>query len=95
MNVVLQGALTRHAEERIRLGGHADAQEGRLRLVVDLGLPVINIVLFWDGQVAHDGALGVEELDFSTGFDETISDFELGLELPGRNALFLDGKVLR
>lgn len=32
-------------EEGIRLGGHADAQQGVLRLVVYLGFPVVDLVL--------------------------------------------------
>lgn len=47
-----------------------------------------------NGEVAHDGAFGVEELNLGATLDEAVCDFQLGLEFPGGNALFLDGEVL-
>lgn len=82
-------------EQRVRLRGHADAEKGVFGLVVDLGLPVVHFVLFWHWQVAHDCAFGVEELDLGTGLDKAVGNLQLGLKLPGRDALFLDGEILR
>ena len=66
--------LTRHAEERIGLGSEADAYRGGIRLIEDLGLPVIHFVLFWYRQIALDAAFGVEELNLGPAFDEAIRD---------------------
>ena len=77
------------AEERVWLSSHADAKQSVFRLFVNLGLPVVDVILLGNRQVAHDGALGVVEFDFGTGFDEAVCDLELGLKLPGGNALFL------
>lgn len=38
--------LTWKPEEGIRLGGHADTDETALGLVVYLGLPVVDVILF-------------------------------------------------
>lgn len=89
------GQQTWQPKERIRLGSHADTEQCVLSLLVDLGLPVVDVILLGHGQVGEHGALRVEELDLGAGLDETVSDLELGLKLPGRDALFLDGQVLR
>lgn len=47
---------TGHAKERIRLGGDADTDCGCIGLVIDLGFPVIHIVLFGNGKVGLNTA---------------------------------------
>lgn len=86
---------TRKSKQRIRLGGHANRDQRALGLFVDLGLPVVDVVLLGHGQVAHDGALGIEEFNLGSGLNEAVCNFQLRLKLPGRHALFLDGKELR
>lgn len=86
--------LTWKSKQRVWLGGHTDAEKRALGLFVDLRFPIVNLVLFRDRQIAHDGTLRVEELDLSPGLDKTICDLELRLELPSRHALLLDGEVL-
>ncbi len=85
---------TWESEEGVRLGSHADAEQGRFGLFVDLGFPVVDVVLFRYGQVAHDGAFGIVKLDFGAAFDEAVGDFEFRLKFPSRDALFLDGEIL-
>lgn len=82
-------------KQRVRLGSHTDADESIVRLIEDLGLPVVDLVLFRNRKVAHDSALRVEELNFSASFDKAIRYLQLRLKLPCRHALFLDSKVLR
>lgn len=84
----------REPEQRVRLRGHADAEQCVFRLVVDLCLPVVNLVLFGHRQVTEHSAFGVEELDLGAALDEAVGDFKLGLEFPGGDTLFLDSKVL-
>ena len=79
----VSGKHTWETEERIRFCGDADADEGGVGLVVDFSFPVVDFVLFGYGEVALDAAFGVEKLDLSAAFDETIGDFKLGLEFPG------------
>ena len=86
---------TRHAEEGIRLGSHTDAQEGILGLLVDLGLPVVNVILLGYREVAHDGALRIEKLNFRSAFDKAVGNLKLGLEFPSGDTFFLDGEILR
>lgn len=88
--VVLGQRHTGQSEQRIGFCGHSNAEQGILRLFVNLGFPIIDIVLLGNRQVAHDGALGVEELDFRTGLDKTVGNLQLRLKLPGRNTLFLN-----
>lgn len=82
------------AEERVRLGSHANTEQGAFGLFVNLGFPVVDVILFGNGQVAHDGAFRVVEFDFGSCLDKAVCHFELGFKLPGGNALFLDGEVL-
>lgn len=89
-----KGKLTRQSKERVWLGGHTNSNKRVLGLFVDLGLPVVDVVLLGHGQVAHDGAFGIEKLNLGSGLDEAICNFQLGLKLPGGHALFLDSKVL-
>lgn len=85
---------TRQSEERVGLGRHADADESRLWLVVDLRLPVVDVILLWDRQVALDATLGVEELDLGASLDKAVGNLEFWLKLPCGNAFFLDRKEL-
>ena len=66
--------LTRKTKQRVRLGRHANGEQRVLGLLVDLGLPVVDVVLLGDGQVAHDGALRVEEFDLGAGLDEAVGN---------------------
>ncbi len=65
------------------------------RLLVDLGLPVVDFVLFRYREVALDAALGVEELNFRAPFDEAVGDLKFRLKLPSRHALLLYSQKLR
>ena len=85
---------TRQSKKRIGLGSHADADERSLRFVVNLRLPVVNVILLRDRQVALDATLGVEELDLGASLDKAVGNLELRLKLPCRHALFLDRKEL-
>lgn len=69
-------------EQRIGLCSHPDGEQRGLRLLIDLCFPVINLVLFGNGQVRHYGTFGVEELYFRAALDETICYLQFGLELP-------------
>ena len=82
------------AEEGVWFCGNADADEGGVGLVVDFGFPIVDFVLFGDGEVALHAAFGVEEFDLRAAFDEAVGDFEFGLEFPGRHSFFLDGEEL-
>ena len=73
---------TRKSKERIWFRGHADAYHRIIWLFVDLGLPVVNLILLGHGQVAHDSAFGIKELDFGPRFDKTVCDLQLRFELP-------------
>jgi hypothetical protein len=87
--------LTRQSEERIRLGSHADTEKSVFGLFVDLGFPVVDIVLLGNREIAHDGAFRVKEFDFGTSFDKAVGDLQFRLKFPCGDTLFLYGEVLR
>lgn len=88
-------AHTWESEKRVWFGGHSNTDQTGFRLVVDLGLPVVYFILFRNGQIALNTTFRVKEFDFRSGFDKAVGDFQLGLEFPSGNALFLDGQELR
>lgn len=74
---------TGEAEHGVGFGAHADGHEGGVGFIVDLGFPVVHFVLFWDGEVALDRALGVKEFNFCPLLDKAVCDLELCFKLPG------------
>ena len=74
---------TRQPEQRIRLRRQPNTDGRVLRLVIDLRLPVVDLVLLGDGQVGLHAAFRIVELDLGARFDEAVCDFELRLEFPG------------
>lgn len=53
-----------------------------IRLVVDLGLPVVYIILLRHRQVRKHGALGIEELNLGATLDEAVCNLQFWFEFP-------------
>lgn len=83
------------AEQRIWLRRQADTNHGRLGFIVELGFPVVYLVLFRNREIALHATLRVEEFNLRPGLDEAIRNLQLRLELPCRDALFLYRQELR
>jgi hypothetical protein len=86
--------FTWQSEQRVRLRGQANGNAGSLGLFVDLGLPVVDLVLLGDWEVALHTAFGVEELDLGAALDKAVCNLELRLKFPCRDALFLNCEEL-
>jgi hypothetical protein len=65
---------TGHAEKRVRFGGQADSNHCRIGLVVYFSLPVVDLILFRNGQVRLNATFRIEELDFRTPFHKAVCD---------------------
>ena len=89
-----KNGLTWQAEERIWFGGHADADQSLLGLIIDFAFPVVYFILFRDGQVAQDAAFAIKEFNLRPCLDEAICNLKFGLKLPCRYAFLLDGEIL-
>lgn len=85
---------TRHSENGIWLCGNANTNGGCIWLVVDLGLPIVDLVLLGYGQIGLHTALGIKELDFSTAFDEAVRNLKSRFEFPGAYTLLLNCQEL-
>lgn len=87
-------APTRESEKRVRLGSHADTDDTALGLLVDLGLPIVHVVLFGYREIAQHGALRVKELDLCASLNKAVGNLKLRLKLPCGDALFLNCEIL-
>ena len=85
---------TWQTEQWIRLGGHANTDQAGIRLIVDLGFPIVDFVLLRDWQITLNAAFGVEEFNLCSCLDEAIGDLKLGLKFPSRHTFFLYCKEL-
>lgn len=65
---------TRQSKQRIWLGRDANCNTCVLRFFVDLRLPVVDLILFWNWQIALDTAFGVKELNLGATFDKTVGN---------------------
>jgi hypothetical protein len=86
--------FTWQPEQRVRLRGQTNSNAGSLGLFVDLGLPVVDLVLLGDWKVALHTAFGVEEFNLGAALDKAVCNLELRLKLPRRDALFLNCEEL-
>lgn len=82
-SVVSELSHTWKSKEWIRLGSHTDADRCSVWLIVYLAFPIVDFILFWHGQIAHDSALRVKEFNLCSGFHKTVCNLKLWLKLPG------------
>lgn len=66
---------TRKSEKRVWFCCETDTDHGRVGFIIDLGFPVIDLVLLGDGKIGLNTTLRIEELDFCARFDKTVCDF--------------------